>query len=130
MANEQYYGTGRRKSSTARVFLRAGTGQIIVNNKPLDEYFARPTSRMVVRQPLETADVLEKFDLYVTVKGGGNTGQAGAIRHGIARALVQYDESMRATMKPHGFLTRDARKVERKKVGLRKARKATQFSKR
>ena len=127
---QQYYGTGRRKSSTARVFLRSGNGNIVVNDKPLDDYFGRPTARMVVRQPLEKAELLEKFDLFITVKGGGNTGQAGAIRHGIARALVQYDEELRGVMRPAGFLTRDARKVERKKVGLRKARKATQYSKR
>ncbi len=131
MANEQqYYGTGRRKSSTARVFLRPGSGSIMVNDRPLDEYFGRPTSRMVVRQPLEKAEMLDKFDIYVTVKGGGNTGQAGAIRHGIARALVDYDEQLKLEMRPAGFLTRDARKVERKKIGLRKARKATQYSKR
>ncbi len=131
MANEQqYYGTGRRKSSTARVFLRPGSGSIMVNDRPLDEYFGRPTSRMVVRQPLEKVEMLDKFDIYVTVKGGGNTGQAGAIRHGIARALVDYDEQLKLEMRPAGFLTRDARKVERKKIGLRKARKATQYSKR
>lgn len=127
---EQYYATGRRKSSTARVFLKKGDGNIIVNNKPLDDYFGRETSRMVVRQPLEAIDSLSSFDLYVTVSGGGSTGQSGAIRHGIARALVSYDEAHKATMRSRGFLTRDARKVERKKVGLRKARRAVQFSKR
>ncbi len=127
---EQYYATGRRKSSSARVFLKKGTGNIMVNNKPLDEYFGRETSRMVVRQPLEAIDSLEAFDLYITVSGGGSTGQSGAIRHGIARALVSYDEGNKAAMRSRGFLTRDARKVERKKVGLRKARRAVQFSKR
>lgn len=127
---EQYYATGRRKSSSARVFLKKGNGNIIVNNKPLDEYFGRETSRMIVRQPLEAIDSLASFDLFVTVSGGGSTGQSGAIRHGVARALVNYDESNKATMRARGFLTRDARKVERKKVGLRKARRAVQFSKR
>ncbi len=127
---EQYYATGRRKSSSARVFLKKGSGNIIVNNKPLDEYFGRETSRMVVRQPLEAIDALESFDLYITVTGGGSTGQSGAIRHGVARALVSYDEANKAAMRSRGFLTRDARKVERKKVGLRKARRAVQFSKR
>lgn len=127
---EQYYATGRRKSSAARVFLKKGSGNIIVNNKPLDEYFSRATSCMVVRQPLEAIDSLESFDLYITVTGGGSTGQSGAIRHGVARALVSYDEGNKAAMRSNGFLTRDARKVERKKVGLRKARRAVQFSKR
>ncbi len=127
---EQYYATGRRKSSTARVFLKKGSGNITVNNKSLDEYFGRETSRMVVRQPLEAIEALEGFDLYITVSGGGSTGQSGAIRHGVARALVKYDEANKATMRARGFLTRDARKVERKKVGLRKARRAVQFSKR
>ncbi len=127
---EQYYATGRRKSSSARVFLKKGSGNIIVNNKPLDEYFGRETSRMIVRQPLEAIDSLEAFDLYITVSGGGSTGQSGAIRHGVARALVNYDEGNKATMRARGFLTRDARKVERKKVGLHKARRAVQFSKR
>ncbi|HJO36253.1 MAG: 30S ribosomal protein S9 [Pseudomonadota bacterium] len=125
-----YYGTGRRKSSTARVFLQPGTGNIIVNRKPLAEYFGRDTSRMVVRQPLELVEALDRFDVRVTVAGGGGTGQAGAIRHGIARALTQYDESLRGALRRAGFLTRDAREVERKKVGLRKARRAPQFSKR
>lgn len=127
---EQYYATGRRKSSSARVFLKKGSGNILVNNKPLDEYFGRETSRMIVRQPLEAIDSLSSFDLFVTVSGGGSTGQSGAIRHGVARALVNYDETNKTTMRARGFLTRDARKVERKKVGLRKARRAVQFSKR
>ena len=130
MADTQYYGTGRRKSSAARVFLRPGTGTITVNKRPLDEFFGRETARMVVRQPLQVADLADKLDLKVTVRGGGNTGQAGAIRHGIARALVEYDETLRGPMRQAGFLTRDARAVERKKVGLRKARKRPQFSKR
>ncbi|MCW8857601.1 MAG: 30S ribosomal protein S9 [Kangiella sp.] len=127
---EQYYGTGRRKSSTARVFLRPGNGAITVNQRSLDEYFGRETSRMVVRQPLELTETLEKFDVYVTVSGGGGTGQAGAIRHGITRALMEYDEELRASLRKAGFVTRDARAVERKKVGLHKARKRPQFSKR
>lgn len=127
---EQNYGTGRRKSSTARVFLRPGNGQIIINKRSIEEYFGRETARMVVRQPLELLEVSEKFDLYVNVEGGGNTGQAGAIRHGLARALVEYNEDFRRPLRQAGFLTRDARKVERKKVGLHKARRATQFSKR
>lgn len=127
---EQYYGTGRRKTSTARVFLRKGSGNIIVNNKALDEYFGRETACMVVRQPLELTEFVENFDISVTVKGGGITGQAGAIRHGITRALMEYDEALRKPLRKAGFVTRDARKVERKKVGLRKARRATQFSKR
>ncbi|MDQ2694484.1 MAG: 30S ribosomal protein S9 [Pseudomonadota bacterium] len=130
MAENQYYGTGRRKTSTARVFLRPGTGNIVVNQLPLDQYFGRETSRMVVRQPLQVADLADKFDLYVTVRGGGSTGQAGAIRHGITRALMDYDESLRPALRKAGFVTRDAREVERKKVGLRKARRATQYSKR
>ncbi|GAA4363101.1 30S ribosomal protein S9 [Kangiella marina] len=127
---EQYYGTGRRKSSTARVFLRPGGGEITVNQKSLDQYFGRETSRMVVRQPLELTELLEKFDVYVTVSGGGGTGQAGAIRHGITRALMEYDEELRAPLRQAGYVTRDARAVERKKVGLHKARKRPQFSKR
>lgn len=130
MAVTQYYGTGRRKSSAARVFIRPGTGNILVNKKPLDEYFGRETSRMVVRQPLELVQMSDKFDIKVSVTGGGNTGQAGAIRHGITRALMQYDESLRPALRQAGFVTRDAREVERKKVGLRKARRATQYSKR
>ncbi|TQV72856.1 30S ribosomal protein S9 [Aliikangiella marina] len=130
MSDTQYYGTGRRKSSTARVFLRPGKGDIVVNQQPLDEYFGRETSRMVVRQPLELTETNEKFDAYVTVKGGGDTGQAGAIRLGITRALMEYDEEMRPTLRKAGYVTRDARAVERKKVGLHKARKRPQFSKR
>ena len=124
------YGTGRRKTAAARVFVSTGTGRIMVNSQPLDEFFGRETARMVVRQPLQVADLADKLDLKVTVRGGGNTGQAGAIRHGIARALVEYDETLRGPMRQAGFLTRDARAVERKKVGLRKARKRPQFSKR
>ena len=130
MAQTQYYGTGRRKTATARVFLRPGTGGILVNQRPLNEYFGRETSCMVVNQALEVTDLKERFDIYVTVKGGGITGQAGAIRHGITRALLEYDESLRPTLRKAGFVTRDAREVERKKVGLRKARRATQYSKR
>ncbi len=130
MAENQYYGTGRRKSSTARVFLKAGSGNITVNNRSLDVYFGRETARMVVRQPLELTELLEKVDLLITVKGGGTTGQAGAIRHGITRALMEYDESLRPELRKAGFVTRDARSVERKKVGLRKARRRPQFSKR
>ncbi|MFC3092807.1 30S ribosomal protein S9 [Alteromonas sediminis] len=130
MADTQYYGTGRRKSSTARVFLRPGTGNITVNQRPLDEFFGRETARMVVRQPLELVEMTEKFDLYITVKGGGISGQAGAIRHGITRALMEYDEALRSDLRKAGFVTRDARRVERKKVGLHKARKKPQFSKR
>ncbi|MFA5960015.1 MAG: 30S ribosomal protein S9 [Tatlockia sp.] len=139
---QQYYGTGRRKSSTARVFLRPGKGEIKVNNRVLEDYFGRETSCMVIRQPLETVDVLGKFDVYATVVGGGISGQAGAVRLGIARALVCYDEkdmaegaepdpnSFRRKLRARGLLTRDSRKVERKKVGLHKARRATQYSKR
>lgn len=130
MAETQYYGTGRRKSSSARVFLRAGSGDIVVNGKPLNQFFGRETSRMIVRQPLQLVNMVEKFDAYITVEGGGITGQAGAIRLGIARALLKYDETLRGNLKTEGFLTRDAREVERKKVGLHKARRATQFSKR
>ena len=127
---EQYYGTGRRKTSTARVFLRAGTGNITVNDRPLDRFFGRETARMIVRQPLELTNMADRFDVNVTVTGGGTTGQAGAIRHGLTRALMQFDETMRPPLRKAGFVTRDAREVERKKVGLRKARRATQFSKR
>ncbi len=127
---DQIYATGRRKTSTARVFLRKGSGNIIVNRRPLDEYFGRETARMVVRQPLETAQAEDQFDIFVTVQGGGMTGQAGAIRHGITRALIKHDEALRSPLRKAGFVTRDARQVERKKVGLRKARRATQFSKR
>ena len=128
--SETYYGTGRRKSSAARVFLNTGKGDITVNNQPLDEYFGRETSRMIVRQPLALTDSLARFDFRITVKGGGDSGQAGAIRHGIARALVAYDENLRGELRKAGFVTRDARSVERKKVGLHKARKGTQYSKR
>ena len=130
MAINQNYGTGRRKSSTARVFLRKGSGSITVNERPLDEFFGRQTARMIVRQPLELTQSTDKFDIMVTVEGGGTTGQAGAIRLGIARALVEYDESLKGELRKAGFMTRDAREVERKKVGLHKARRATQFSKR
>ncbi|WP_045857335.1 30S ribosomal protein S9 [Teredinibacter purpureus] len=130
MAAEQYYGTGRRKTSTARVFISTGSGIITVNDRPLDEYFGREVARMIVRQPLEATDNAEKFDIKVTVKGGGSFGQAGAIRHGLTRALMVYDETLRPTLRSAGYVTRDAREVERKKVGLRKARKKPQFSKR
>ena len=130
MAAQPNYGTGRRKSSTARVFLRSGNGKITVNERPLDEFFGRETSRMIVRQPLELTKHTETFDIAVTVAGGGSTGQAGAIRLGIARALVEYDETLKGDLRKAGFMTRDAREVERKKVGLHKARRATQFSKR
>jgi len=130
MIENQHYGTGRRKTAAARVFLRPGTGKITVNQRPLEQYFGRETSCMVVHQALETVRLNERFDVYVTVKGGGITGQAGAIRHGLTRALIEYDESLRAPLRKAGFVTRDAREVERKKVGLRKARRATQYSKR
>jgi len=126
----QYYGTGRRKTSTAKVFMIEGAGNIIVNKLPLDEYFGREVARMIVRQPLEVSETSDKFDIKVTVRGGGSFGQAGAIRHGITRALLEYDESLRTALRSAGFVTRDAREVERKKVGLRKARKRPQFSKR
>jgi len=124
------YGTGRRKTAAARVFLKAGSGNISINGRDLDKYFGRETARMVVRQPLELVEATDKFDVFVTVKGGGGSGQAGAIRHGITRALMEYDETLRAALRKAGFVTRDAREVERKKVGLRKARKRPQFSKR
>ena len=130
MASEVFYGTGRRKTSTARVFIQKGKGKITVNKESLDKFFDRETARMIVRQPLEQAELLKKIDVNATVKGGGGSGQAGAIRHGLSRALLQYDESLRKVLRERGFLTRDARKVERKKVGLKKARKATQYSKR
>ena len=130
MATEQFYGTGRRKSSTARVFIRKGEGKITVNKQSLEEFFGRDTSRMVVRQPLELLEMTGKFDITATVKGGGMTGQAGAIRLGLTRALMEYDESLRPDLRKAGYVTRDAREVERKKVGLHKARKATQYSKR
>jgi small subunit ribosomal protein S9 len=128
--SETYYSTGRRKTSTARVFLSKGSGSITVNNRPLDVYFGRETSRMIVRQPLERADMADTFDINVTVRGGGTSGQAGAIRHGITRALIKYDSELRSPLRRAGFVTRDAREVERKKVGLHKARRAPQFSKR
>lgn len=124
------YGTGRRKSATARVYLSEGTGQVLVNQRPLDEYFGRESSRMIVRQPLEVTDTIERLNVKVTVRGGGGSGQAGAIRHGIARALVEFNEEFKVPLRAAGFLTRDARIVERKKVGLRKARKRPQYSKR
>ncbi|TDR78349.1 30S ribosomal protein S9 [Paludibacterium purpuratum] len=130
MNGKYYYGTGRRKSSVARVFMQKGNGQIIVNGKPVDEYFARETGRMVIRQPLALTENLESFDIKVNVVGGGETGQAGAIRHGITRALIDYNADLKSALSNAGFVTRDAREVERKKVGLRKARRAKQFSKR
>lgn len=130
MAQQQNYGTGRRKTSAARVYLTTGDGSITVNGRPLDEFFGRETARMIVRQPLEATELLEKVSVNATVSGGGTTGQAGAIRHGIARALLEYDEEQRATLRQAGYLTRDARMVERKKVGLHKARKRPQYSKR
>ena len=130
MSQTQYYGTGRRKTSTARVYMTPGSGEIKVNDRPLDRFFGRQTARMIVRQPLELMNLTDKFDIRVTVKGGGTTGQAGAIRHGLTRALMQYDESLRPALRKAGFVTRDARDVERKNVGLRKARRATQYSKR
>ncbi|ETN92039.1 30S ribosomal protein S9 [Porticoccaceae bacterium] len=130
MADTQFYGTGRRKTSAARVFLTAGSGNISINDRAIDVYFGREVARMIVRQPFEIVDMVNKFDMKITVNGGGNFGQAGAIRHGIARALLQYDENLRSPLRKAGFLTRDARQVERKKVGLHKARKRPQFSKR
>ena len=130
MATQQFYGTGRRKASTARVFLRPGSGTITVNSRPLDEFFGRKTARMIVRQPLDVVEMNDKFDVNIKVTGGGISGQAGAIRHGITRALIEYDEGLRQDLRKAGFVTRDAREVERKKVGLRKARRATQYSKR
>ncbi|WP_114418539.1 30S ribosomal protein S9 [Marinospirillum perlucidum] len=130
MSANQNYGTGRRKTSTARVFLKPGSGKISINGSSLQDYFGRETSRMVVMQPLELTDNVEKFDLHITVSGGGASGQAGAIRHGITRALMDYDENLRSDLRAAGYVTRDARMVERKKVGLRKARKRPQYSKR
>jgi small subunit ribosomal protein S9 len=130
MIGNYYYGTGRRKSSVARVFIKAGKGDIIVNEKPVDLYFSRETGRMIVRQPLELTNNVGSFDVMVTVAGGGESGQAGAIRHGITRALIDYDAALKSALKKAGLVTRDAREVERKKVGLRKARRAKQFSKR
>jgi small subunit ribosomal protein S9 len=130
MATEQFYGTGRRKSSTARVYVTRGSGQIVINDKPIDQFFGRETARMVVRQPLEKLELTDQFDVRAMVVGGGTTGQAGAIRLGLSRALLEYDEELRKPLRAAGLLTRDAREVERKKVGLHKARKATQYSKR
>ena len=130
MADNQYYGTGRRKSSAARVFIKPGSGNIVIKKPSLEQYFGRDTARMVVMQPLELVEMADKLDLYITVKGGGISGQAGAIRHGITRALMEYDETLRSALRQAGFVTRDARQVERKKVGLRKARRRPQFSKR
>ena len=130
MAEQVFYGTGRRKNSAARVYVRPGSGKIVINRRPLDTYFGRETARMVVRQPLETASLTDKVDVDVSVSGGGNSGQAGAIRHGITRALIHYDESLRSPLRRAGFVTRDAREVERKKIGLHKARKRPQYSKR
>lgn len=130
MSATQYYGTGRRKTSTARVFIQPGDGQITVNKRSLDQYFGREVARMIVRQPLELVEMVDKFNINVTVAGGGSFGQAGAIRHGLARALMDYDEALRGSLRSAGYVTRDAREVERKKVGLRKARKRPQYSKR
>jgi Ribosomal protein S9 len=130
MADTQYYGTGRRKTSTARVFLTPGSGNITINDRTIDQYFGREVARMIVRQPLELLGVADKFDIKVTVSGGGSFGQAGAIRHGLTRALMEYDEGNRSPLRKAGFVTRDSREVERKKVGLRKARKRPQYSKR
>ena len=130
MAAATNYGTGRRKTSAARVFLKPGNGRIMINSRTIDDYFGRQTARMMIRQPLEITQMIDRVDLYITVRGGGGSGQAGAIRHGISRALVQYDEALRSPLRRAGFLTRDAREVERKKVGLRKARKRPQYSKR
>ena len=130
MAQTQYYGTGRRKSAVARVYAKTGTGQIVINSRTLDEYFGRKTDRMIVRQPLELLEVGDKVDIVVMVGGGGPSGQAGAIRHGITRALIEYDENLRSPLRKAGYVTRDAREVERKKVGLHKARRRPQYSKR
>ena len=130
MSATQYYGTGRRKTSTARVFITKGSGAITINGRSLDEYFGREVARMIVRQPVELLDMVDQFDINATVKGGGSFGQAGAIRHGLTRALIKYDEENRKDLRAAGYVTRDAREVERKKVGLRKARKKPQFSKR
>jgi small subunit ribosomal protein S9 len=129
-ANQSNYGTGRRKAAVARVYIKAGSGNIVVNRKPLDQFFSRETGRMLVRQPLEVTDSSNTFDIQVNVTGGGETGQAGAVRHGIARALVDYDASLKPALRQAGLITRDAREVERKKVGLKKARRRPQFSKR
>lgn len=130
MVGDYYYGTGRRKSSVARVFLKPGKGQFVVNGKPVDEFFSRETGRMIVRQALEVTKTMSTFDIKVNVYGGGENGQAGAVRHGIARALMEYDGALKPSLSAAGLVTRDAREVERKKVGLRKARRRPQFSKR
>ena len=130
MAVQQNYGTGRRKSAVARVFLKPGKGDIVVNGKPVDEFFSRETGRMIVRQPLELTNNLNRFDIQINVSGGGESGQAGAVRHGITRALIDYDDTLKGALKKAGLVTRDAREVERKKVGLHKARRRKQFSKR
>lgn len=130
MSTAQSYGTGRRKTSTARVFIKPGQGSIVINDRPIEQYFGREVARMVVRQPLDVVEMNDKFDINVTVKGGGSFGQAGAIRHGLTRALMDYDEALRQPLRAAGYVTRDSRAVERKKVGLRKARKRPQFSKR
>lgn len=130
MAVQQNYGTGRRKTAVARVFLKPGKGDITVNGKPIDQFFSRETGRMIVRQPLEVTNTLTSFDIHINVDGGGESGQAGAVRHGITRALIEYDETLKAALKKAGLVTRDAREVERKKVGLHKARRRKQFSKR
>ncbi len=130
MAGEQFYGTGRRKTATARVFISQGSGKISINDRTIEDYFGREVARMIVRQPLELTDSVDKFDIKITVKGGGSFGQAGAIRHGLTRALMAYDESLRSDLRKAGYVTRDSREVERKKVGLRKARKRPQYSKR
>lgn len=130
MSANYYYGTGRRKTATARVFLKTGSGKIVVNDKPVDEFFSRETGRMIVRQPLELTQHLGTFDIMVNVTGGGESGQAGAVRHGITRALIEYDAALKSELSKAGFVTRDAREVERKKVGLHKARRRKQFSKR
>lgn len=130
MASEQFYGTGRRKTATARVFISQGSGNISINDRTLEDYFGREVARMIVRQPLELTQNVDKFDIKITVKGGGSFGQAGAIRHGLTRALMAYDESLRSDLRKAGYVTRDSREVERKKVGLRKARKRPQYSKR
>lgn len=130
MSAAQNYGTGRRKTSTARVFIRPGSGDISINGRSIDQFFGRETLRMIVRQPLVIAEATQRFDIRITVSGGGSSGQAGAIRHGLARALIEYDETLRSSLRRAGYVTRDAREVERKKIGLRKARKRPQYSKR
>ena len=130
MIGDYYYGTGRRKSAVARVFLKGGKGRFVVNDKPVDEYFGRETGRMIVRQPLALTNNLDAFDIVVNVSGGGESGQAGAVRHGITRALIEYDAALKSALSKAGLVTRDAREVERKKVGLHKARRRPQYSKR